>query len=60
MEVKAKNTEVTIEITGDPMEFFELDREFNVVYERLGKDVDRVPAIWELKDKINMAIGGGE
>lgn len=60
MEVKAKNTEVTIEITGDPMEFFELDRELNVVYERLGKDVDRVPAIWELKDKINMAIGGGE
>ena len=42
------------------MEFFELDREFNVVYERLGKDVDSVPAIWELKDKINMAIGGGE
>lgn len=56
MDISANQltVKVVIDITQEELE--ELDQELNKVYKTLGCNVVYYSKLWELKDKINMAV----
>ena len=59
MEVKAKNTTVSITIEAEPEELNELDDELNRIYEIvIANGNEQFHKIWELKDKLNIVVKG--
>lgn len=60
MEVKASNTMISVTIEISPDELAKLDYELNRVYEIATKNSsgEQFEKIWELKDKLNIAVKG--
>jgi len=59
MEVKARNTVISVTIEASPEELNDLDREFNRIYEVVTTNGnEQFRKIWELKDKLNIAVKG--
>lgn len=59
MEVSSKEFMVSITIEATPEELEELDREFNRIYEIVAVNGnEQFHKIWELKDKLNIAVKG--
>lgn len=58
MDVSANQSVVKVVIDTTQEELEELDQELNKVYKFLGTNVNYYPKLWELKDKINIAVKG--
>jgi len=58
MDVKLQDSkrQILLEVTDEELE--KLDEEFNKLYKYLESKVTYYSLIWELKDKINMAVRG--
>lgn len=58
MEVKLQDSRRRILLEATDAELEKLDEEFNKLYKYLGSNVVYYSLIWEIKDKINMAVRG--
>lgn len=58
MEVKLQDSRRRILLDATDAELEKLDEEFNKLYKYLGSNVVYYSLIWEIKDKINMAVRG--
>ena len=58
MDVKLQDSKRQILLEATDEELERLDEEFNKLYKYLGSNVACYSLIWELKDKINIAVRG--
>lgn len=58
MEVKATETLISVTIEATPEELEDLDRELNRFYEIANEKGEQFLKIWELKDKLTLAVKG--
>lgn len=58
MEVKATETLISVTIEATPEELEDLDRELNRFYEIANEKGEQFLKVWELKDKLTLAVKG--
>lgn len=58
MDIKLQDSKRQILVEATDAELEKLDEEFNKLYKYLGSNVAYYSLIWEIKDKINMAVRG--
>ena len=58
MEVKATETLISVTIEATPEELEDLDHELNRFYEIANEKGEQFFKVWELKDKLTLAVKG--
>ena len=58
MEIKATEAVISVNIEATLEELEELDREFNRFYEMVNETGEQFNKVWELKDKLTIALKG--
>ena len=58
MEVKATEILLSVTIETTPEELEDLDRELNRFYEIANEKGEQFHKVWELKDKLTLAVKG--
>lgn len=58
MTIKATETLISVTIEATPEELSDLDRELNRFYEMANEKGEQFHKVWELKDKLNIAVRG--